>query len=57
MRKSYQSKGIASPVVRPAFLKFLGNEVWEAGWEKPTDADLVDLALQMKSELLMRMRF
>ena len=50
MRKSYQSKGIGSPVVRPAFLKFLGNEVWEEGWEKPTDADLVDIALQMKSE-------
>lgn len=50
VRKSYQSKGIASPVVRPAFLKFLGNEVWEAGWEKPTDADLVDLALRMKNE-------
>lgn len=50
VRKSYQSKGIASPVVRPAFLKFLGNEVWEEGWEKPTDADLVDLALHMKNE-------
>lgn len=50
MRKSYQGKGIASPVVRPAFLKFLGNEVWEEGWEKPTDADLVDVALQLKNE-------
>lgn len=31
IRKSYLAKGIASPVVRPAFLKFLGNEVWEEG--------------------------
>lgn len=50
MRKSYQGKGIASPVVRPAFLKFLGNEVWEEGWEKPTDGDLVEVALQLKNE-------
>jgi hypothetical protein len=50
MRKAYQSKGIASQIVRPAFLKFLGNEVWEEGWEKPTDADLVDLAIMAKNE-------
>jgi hypothetical protein len=50
MRKAYQSKGIASQIVRPAFLKFLGNSVWEEGWEKPTDADLVDLAILSKHE-------
>lgn len=50
IRKSYQSKGVASPIVRPAFLKFLGNEVWEEGWEKPTDADLVEVALRVKNE-------
>ncbi|MEN3365501.1 MAG: hypothetical protein V7606_2775 [Burkholderiales bacterium] len=50
MRKAYQSKGITSQIVRPAFLKFLGNSVWEEGWEKPTDSDLVDLAIQSKNE-------
>lgn len=45
LRKAFTSKGIHSPVVRPAFLKFLGNAVWEEGWEKPTDAELVDLAI------------
>ena len=50
MRKAFQSKGIASPIVRPAFLKFLGNAVWEDGWDKPTDTDLVDLAIIAKNE-------
>lgn len=45
MRKAFQTKGIASQIVRPAFLKFLGNAVWEEGWEKPSDSDLVDLAI------------
>lgn len=45
MRKAYQSKGIASQIVRPAFLKFMGNTVWEDGWEKPTDAELLELAM------------
>jgi hypothetical protein len=50
IRKAFQSKGIASPIVRPAFLKFLGNAVWEDGWDKPTDSDLVDLAILAKNE-------
>ncbi|MGH8809952.1 MAG: hypothetical protein ACREX0_18920, partial [Noviherbaspirillum sp.] len=50
VRKAFQSKGIASPIVRPAFLKFLGNAVWEDGWDKPTDSDLVDLAILAKNE-------
>jgi hypothetical protein len=50
VRKAFRTKGIASPIVRPAFLKFLGNSVWEEGWEKPTDSDLVDVALLTKEE-------
>jgi hypothetical protein len=50
MRKAFQTKGIASPIVRPAFLKFLGNELWEDGWEKPTDSELIDLAILSKNE-------
>jgi hypothetical protein len=50
VRKAFQGKGIASPIVRPAFLKFLGNSVWEDGWDKPTDSDLVDLAILAKNE-------
>lgn len=50
IKNAYKVKGIASPIVRPAFLKFLGNSVWEDGWEKPTDSELVDLALQTKND-------
>ncbi|OWW18441.1 replication initiation protein [Noviherbaspirillum denitrificans] len=50
VRKAFQTKGLASPIVRPAFFKFLGNAVWPEGWDKPTDSDLVDLALQAKAE-------
>lgn len=50
VRKAFQTKGIASPIVRPAFLKFLGNAVWPDGWDKPTDADLLDLAIRAKAE-------
>lgn len=50
IRKTYQSKGIASPIVRHTFFKFLGNSVWEDGWEKPTDCELLDLAILSKNE-------
>lgn len=50
VRKAFRTKGVASPIVRPAFLKFLGNSVWEEGWEKPSDSDLVDLALLSREE-------
>jgi len=53
MRKTYDSKGIASQIVRPAFLKFLGNTIWEDGWEKPSDSDLVDLAIRSKHDQTM----
>lgn len=49
LRKAYQSRGINSPLVRPAFLKFLGNTFWEDGWDKPTDSELVDLAILSRS--------
>ncbi|MGS0741462.1 RepB family plasmid replication initiator protein [Glaciimonas sp. GG7] len=50
IRKAFHTKGIASPIVRPAFLKFLGNEMWDDGWEKPTDSELIDLAILSKNE-------
>ena len=50
IRKTYEHKGIASPIVRHAFFKYLGNSVWEDGWEKPTDSELIDLAILSKSE-------
>lgn len=60
IRKAYQSKGIQSQIVRPVFLKFLGNSVWEDGWEKPSESELTDLAIRMKNEqaatIDMRMR-
>lgn len=50
VRKAFRNKGIASPIVRPAFLKYLGNSVWEEGWEKPSDSDLVDIAILLREE-------
>jgi hypothetical protein len=50
VRKAFRNKGITSPIVRPAFLKFLGNAVWEEGWEKPSDSDLVDIAILLREE-------
>ena len=48
--KVYQSKGITSSIVRHAFFKYLGNSVWEDGWEKPSDSELIDLAILSKNE-------
>jgi hypothetical protein len=50
VRKAYAAKGIASQIVRPAFLKFLGNAIWEDGWEKPSESDLLDIAIAMRQE-------
>jgi hypothetical protein len=50
VRKAFRTKGVASQIVRPLFLKFLGNSVWEEGWDKPTDSDLVDLAILSKQD-------
>ncbi len=50
IRKSYENKGMASPIIRHAFFKYLGNSVWEEGWEKPTDSELIDLAILSKHE-------
>lgn len=57
IRKAYQSKGIASQIVRPVFLKFLGNAVWEDGWEKPSDYELTDLAIRLKNEQQQEQRY
>ena len=46
VKKTFLRKGIASQIVRPVFLKYLGNAVWEEGWDRPSDADLVDVALR-----------
>ena len=50
VRKTFLRKGVASPIVRPVFLKYLGNAVWEEGWDRPSDADLVEVALHMATQ-------
>jgi len=50
VKKTFVRKGIASPIVRPVFLKFVGNAIWPDGWDKPSDADLVDTALRMAND-------
>ena len=49
VRKTFLRKGIASQIVRPVFLKYLGNAVWEEGWDRPSDADLVDVAMRLSA--------
>lgn len=48
LRKAYQAKGVTAQLVRPAFLKFLGNAIWPEGWERPSDAELLDIAMMGK---------
>ncbi|MBA4143573.1 MAG: replication initiation protein [Nitrosospira sp.] len=50
IRKTYENRGIASLIVRHAFFKYMGNSVWEEGWERPTDSELIDLAILSKNE-------
>ncbi|MBC7500550.1 MAG: replication initiation protein [Herminiimonas sp.] len=49
VKKTFLRKGIASPIVRPVFLKYLGNAVWEEGWDKPSDTDLVEVAMRSEA--------
>jgi hypothetical protein len=48
IRRAFERNGVTSQIVRSAFLRFLGNAIWEEGWEKPSDADLVDVALELR---------
>ncbi len=50
VKKTFMRKGIASQIVRPVFLKYLGNAVWEEGWDRPSDADLVEVALHLVNQ-------
>ena len=46
IKKTFLRKGISSQIVRPVFLKFLGNAVWDEGWDRPSDADLMEIAMR-----------
>ena len=48
VKKMFLRKGISSQIVRPVFFKYFGNAVLDEGWDKPTDSDLVDVALRMR---------
>lgn len=50
VRKTFLRKGISSQIVRPVFFKYFGNAMLEEGWDKPTDSDLVDVALRIRAE-------
>ncbi|MES2831641.1 MAG: replication initiation protein [Pseudomonadota bacterium] len=50
VKKTFFRKGIGSQIVRPVFLKFIGNAIWEDGWDKPSDADLIEVAMRAVSE-------
>lgn len=43
--RSHKSKGIASPMVRAHFLKFIADQTFGAGWDTPTDSELLAFGL------------
>lgn len=43
--KTYATRGLAAPMTRGVFLKFLTNELFGPGWEQPTDSQLLEHAM------------
>lgn len=45
LKRSYQSKGFGSPMIKALFLKFLAEDAYGHGWENPSDTALLEFAL------------
>ena len=45
MKRTFEQKGLGSPMTRIMFLKYLGQGMWGEGWDVPTDTDLLELAI------------
>lgn len=43
--KTYEKRGLAAPMTRGLFLKFLTDELFGTGWEQPTDSRLLEHAI------------
>ena len=45
LKRSYQSKGFGSPMIKALFLKFLAEDAFGSDWENPSDTALLEFAL------------
>ena len=45
MKRTYEQKGLGSPMTRIMFLKYLGQGMWGDGWDVPNDTELLELAI------------
>lgn len=43
--RTYATRGLAAPMTRGVFLKFLADDLFGAGWEQPTDSQLLEHAM------------
>ena len=43
--QTYQKRGLAAPMTRSHFAKFLAEHLFGKGWELPTDAELLDFTI------------
>lgn len=46
VQETYRKRGLASPMTKSYFGRFLAAHFFGAGWETPTDSELVDFSLE-----------
>jgi hypothetical protein len=46
LNRTLGSKGLSSPLVKQAFIQFLGQQTWGAEWDRPSDTELLALATE-----------
>ena len=46
VQETYRKRGLASPMTKSFFGRFLANHFFGPDWEAPTDAELVDFSLE-----------
>ena len=43
--ETYRKRGLAAPMTRSHFTKFLAEHFFGKGWESPSDAELLDFTI------------
>ncbi|TAL66099.1 MAG: RepB family plasmid replication initiator protein [Burkholderiaceae bacterium] len=46
LQRTYKSRGLAAPMTRALFLKFLAEDLFGRGWDSPSDTDLLAYSLR-----------
>ena len=46
LQRAYRARGLAAPMTRALFLKFVATELWGKAWETPSDSDLLAFSLR-----------